>query len=152
MQQSTIEKVFLIEGVEMFASNNVDDLLALASIAQERRYAAGETIYHTNDEGNAVYIIIDGEVRIEKDGLEILILGATESFGETSLLDGAPRPAAAIAAHATRVLWIDRHDFLDLVSERPELLKGVFAAVTRNLRRVIDVAAASKLPVTQKAG
>ncbi len=145
VSENVIEKVFLIEGVDMFASSEVDDLMALAAIAQERHFEKGDVIYTTGDAGDSTYIIIDGAVRIDKDGREIMTLGATESFGETSLLDGAPRPATAIAARHTRVLWIERHDFLDLVSDRPELLKGVFSAVTRNLRRVLEVAAAGKL-------
>ena len=47
--------------------------------------------------------------------------------------------------HQVEGLWIDRQDFLDLVSDRPELLRGVFAAVSRNLRRVLETAAAGKL-------
>ncbi len=142
---NVIEKVFLIEGVDIFAQSDVDDLMALASIAKEKHYTAGASIYETGDAGNAVYVIVDGRVRIEKDGQSIITLGATESFGETSLLDGAPRPASAIAAAETRVLWIERQDFLDLVSDRPELLKAVFSAVSRNLRRVLEVVAAGKL-------
>ncbi len=145
VSEDVVEKVFLIEGVDIFAKSDVDDLMALAAIAREKRFASGDVVYKTGDPGDAVFIIVEGAVRIEKDGREILVLSSTESFGETSLLDGAPRPATAVAARPTRVLWIERHDFLDLVSDRPELLKGVFAAVSRNLRRVIDAAAAGKL-------
>ncbi len=52
---------------------------------------------------------------------------------------------AAIALKPTRVLWMDRHDFLDLGSDRPELLKGVFAAVTKHVRQLLEASAAGKL-------
>ncbi|HCF62591.1 MAG TPA: hypothetical protein DFS52_31960, partial [Myxococcales bacterium] len=58
---------------------------------------------------------------------------------------GAPRPAGARALADTRALAIDRQDFLDLVSDRPELLKGLFGALTRQLRVVLEMAAAGSL-------
>ena len=55
-----------------------------------------DVLLFPGDAGDAVYIIIDGAVRIDKDGQEILSLQSAESFGETSLLDGAPRYATAM--------------------------------------------------------
>lgn len=145
VSENVIEKVFLIEGVDIFRSSDVDDLTALAAIAREKRFETGEVIYREGDPGETLYVIVEGAVEVVKDQKPLLTLGVTESFGETSLLDGAPRPAGAIAAKPTRVLRIERQDFLDLVSDRPELLKGVFAAVTRHLRLVLEVAVAGKL-------
>ncbi|MHB8874959.1 MAG: cyclic nucleotide-binding domain-containing protein, partial [Myxococcaceae bacterium] len=60
---------------------------------------------------------------------------------EVSLLDGSPRPNDAVAAEDVTVLVIDRRDFLDLISDRPELLKGVFRAVSRQLKVMLDLPA-----------
>jgi CRP-like cAMP-binding protein len=59
-------------------------------------------------------------------------------------MDGAPRPADAIAATQVRCLAMDRGDFLDLVADRPELLKGVFAVVTGQLRKMVELAASPR--------
>jgi HEAT repeat protein len=136
-----LEKVLLLEGVDIFAGCSVDDLTALAQIAGERNFKEGEFIYSEGDSGETLYVIVDGRVRILKSGTVVLRLASREAFGSVSLLDGAPRPADAVAETAVRTLAIDRGDFLDLVSDRPELLKGVFNVVTGQLRRMIDVAA-----------
>jgi len=34
-------------------------------------------------------------------------------------------------------LRVDRRDFLDLLSDRPELLKGIFRAVSQQLKQVV---------------
>ena len=71
---------------------------------------------------------------------------AKETFGDVSLLDGAPRPTDVVATEDTRVLVIDRRDFLDLLSDRPELLTGFFRAVSQQLRTLID------LPTSRQSG
>jgi CRP-like cAMP-binding protein len=139
-----LEKVLMLEGVDIFAGSDVDDLAALAAIAVERRFAAGETIYSEGDPGEAVYVIVEGKVRIAKGGKTVLTLGAKEAFGSVSLLDGAPRPADAVAMGPVRCLLLGRSDFLDLVSDRPELLKGVFNLVTGQLRRMLEIAGAAR--------
>ena len=59
-------------------------------------------------------------------------------------MDGAPRPADAIAVTQVRCLALDRGDFLDLVADRPELLKGVFSVVTGQLRKMVELVAPSR--------
>jgi len=138
-----LEKILMLEGVDIFAGCNVDDLAALGAIANERRFAAGETIYREGEAGETLYVIVDGKVRISKGGKVVLTLGPKEAFGSVSLLDGAPRPADAVAIGPVRCLLLGRSDFLDLVGDRPELLKGVFSLVTGQLRRMLDLAASA---------
>ncbi|MBI5545304.1 MAG: cyclic nucleotide-binding domain-containing protein [Deltaproteobacteria bacterium] len=142
VSENVVEKVFLLEGVSIFEKSTVDDLTALAAIAHERRFPAGTSIYRENDPGDALYVIVEGKVATEKEGKPLITLGAKEAFGELSLLDGHPRPAAARALEATRALVLDRQDFLDLLADRPELLQGLFAVLTRQMRQVLEIAAA----------
>jgi HEAT repeat protein len=144
VSENVMQKVFLLEGVAIFEHCSVDDLAALAAIAHERRFARGTLVYRENDPGDALFVIIEGRVRSEKDGRTIMEVKEKEAFGDISLLDGAPRPASALALTDTRVLAIDRQDFLDLISDRPELLKGLFGALTRQLRQVLEMAASGR--------
>jgi signal-transduction protein with cAMP-binding, CBS, and nucleotidyltransferase domain len=161
--ERVIEKVFVLEGAEIFAQCEIDDLAALAAIARERVFRGGEAVYEEGDPGETLYVVLEGKVRFEKGGVEVTTAGVREAFGEASLLDGAPRPVRAVAlAPELRVLAIDRQDFLELVSDRPELLKGVMAAVIRHLRAVLESQATERLgpsgpgavvaPVPRKAG
>ncbi len=139
MDANQIERVFFLEGAEIFARCDVDDLLALAAIARERDYRAGDVIFEEGEAADALFVILEGHVRFDKGGIEVLTLGVRDSFGDSSILDGAPRPVTAVAVDPeVRVLAVDRQDFLDLISDRPELLKGIFAAVSKHLRLLID--------------
>lgn len=137
MNDGTLKKLFALEGVEVFAQSDVDDLAALAALAKEASYKAGERIFAEGDPGDALYVIVEGMVAAVRDGETVLTFRAKESFGETSLMDGTPRVNDAVATADTKVLVIDRRDFLDLLADRPELLTGMFRMVSRQLKAVV---------------
>ncbi len=137
MSDVTLERLFALEGVEIFAQSDVDDLAAVAAVAREHRFRTGERIYGEGDPGDALYVIVEGSVAARRDGEVVLTMKAKESFGETSLFDGAPRINEVVALEDTRALVIDRRDFLDLLADRPELLSGMFRVLSRQLKHVV---------------
>ena len=146
MSQATVQKLFLLEEVHVFSQSDVDDVAAVAAIAREARFRKGERIYSQGDPGDALYVIVEGEVDALSNGEHVLRMRAKDTFGDVSLLDGAPRPNDTFAVEDTRVLVIDRRDFLDLLADRPELLTGFFRAVSQQLRELI------KASETRQAG
>ncbi|MBX7098538.1 MAG: cyclic nucleotide-binding domain-containing protein [Myxococcaceae bacterium] len=145
VSQQTMQRLFALERVEIFARTGVDDLVALAALARERRFAAGERIYRAGDPGDALFVISEGAVEARRDGELVMALRAGEAFGDLSLLDGSPRLTDIVATEALTTLVIDRRDFLDLVADRPELLGGVLQALARQLKTVVvDLAQARR--------
>ena len=63
-----LEKILLLKGVDIFADCSVDDLSALAAIARERRLEPGEAAYRVGEPGDTLYVVVEGTIRIEKDG------------------------------------------------------------------------------------
>lgn len=139
MTDATVKRMFALEGVEIFAQSDVDDVAAVAALAEEQTFRKGERIYSEGDPGDALYVVLEGRVDALKHGQHVMTMGEKQAFGEVSLLDGSPRPVDMVAAEDCRCLVIDRRDFLDLISDRPELLKGVFRVVTRQLKEVLDL-------------
>ncbi|WP_141621865.1 cyclic nucleotide-binding domain-containing protein [Myxococcus sp. AB036A] len=139
MSDRTVQRMFALEGVSVFSQCDVDDIAAIAAVAREAAFRAGERIYAQGDPGDALYVIVDGAVDAFHDGEHVLRFQGKQAFGEVSLLDGAPRPTDMVAAVDTRVLIIDRRDFLDLLADRPELLTGFFRAVSLQLQALIDL-------------
>ncbi len=141
MNELTVKKLFALEGVEIFARSDVDDVAAVAAVAKEQAFAKGTRVYSEGDPGDALYVIVDGSMEARRDGETVMTMKAKESFGETSLFDGAPRVNEVIAITDSRVLVIDRRDFLDLLADRPELLAGMFRVLSRQLKSmVVEVA------------
>jgi HEAT repeat protein len=152
MNETVVKRLFALEGVEIFARSDVDDLAAVAAVAKEQTFPRGTSVYSEGDPGDALYVIVHGAMEARRDGETVLTMKARESFGETSLFDGAPRINEVIATVDSRVLVIDRRDFLDLLADRPELLAGMFRVLSRQLKSmVVEVASrrssTSELPV-----
>jgi CRP/FNR family transcriptional regulator, cyclic AMP receptor protein len=107
--------------------------------ARQRRYAHGSVIFHKDDPGSLLYVIISGKVKISMpsmDGKDLVlnILSAGESFGEMALFDEQPRSASAEAMDDAVTLTLGRPDFMGLLERYPALAMRVIELLTRRLR------------------
>ncbi|HOT36876.1 MAG TPA: cyclic nucleotide-binding domain-containing protein [Candidatus Latescibacteria bacterium] len=111
----------------LFSRLSRAEIEKVEAIAHIRTYSAGECIFEQGDPSVAMFVIMAGEVRIvirteeSEEDREVARLGTGEMFGETALLDGAPRTAAAIAATPAEIAAIARPDWIDLVERQPAL-------------------------------
>jgi phosphoserine phosphatase RsbU/P len=88
----------------------------------ERHYAAGETILTDQSDGEELFLIATGRVKVvqrTKDSREhtLAILHAGDFFGELELVDGRPRMARVLALDDCTVFSIEKKHFDDLVTE-----------------------------------
>jgi CRP-like cAMP-binding protein len=115
-------------------------LARLSEHARIVEYPAGSLIFAKGDPGHALYIVLEGAVKISvpsDEGREIALnlIRSGEIFGEIALLDGKVRTADAEAFLATTVMVIDRRDFLLALREEPELGLKLLAIISDRLRR-----------------
>ena len=96
---------------------------------------SGEILYSAGDAGDALYIIVDGIVRVflrpGGQSLEIACLGPGDWFGELALLTGEPRTTDAEAQTDLILLKLSRNNFNQLIKKYPSLgvsLAGLLAA------------------------
>ena len=125
--------------VPIFESLGTEQLDPLAEKLRRRRYQRGEVVFHQDDAGDRMHIIVQGRVRISidsDDGREkdIALLGSGECFGEMALLDGSNRSANATAVDALETLVLLREDFLEFQSKYPEVAAQTTALLTNRLR------------------
>ena len=84
----------------------------LASRLEPLDLGAGATLLHEGDPGDRAYLVEKGELVAEKGGLEIGRVPPGEIVGEIALLHDAPRMASVHAVTDTRLLAIDRDEFI----------------------------------------
>jgi CRP-like cAMP-binding protein len=124
----------------------VDDerLSTIARQMRSRRYRAGETIFHQDDPGDALHLIVSGTVKIVLPSAEgdepaiIATLGAGDFFGALAILDDAPRSASAVALTATETLILKREAFLEMVEADSALRQSLLASLAREIRSITD--------------
>ncbi|MEA1913538.1 MAG: cyclic nucleotide-binding domain-containing protein [candidate division WOR-3 bacterium] len=116
--------------------------MAKEDIGYERTLKAGETLFREGEEGNEMYLIKSGKVRIVK-GMEdmeklLAVLEDGAFFGEMAVLDREPRSASAIAEMDTELIIVDRDVFLRSINENP-FIKYIIGTLTERLRKTDDM-------------
>ena len=130
----------LLRTIPLFIGMDDDERAAIAAIMDEQQYRAGEVIFRAEQTGGTLYILQSGQVELSivDDDEEKLVLEMLESgdfFGELSLLDGGSRSATATATQRTDTLVLERHEFLDLMLQKPHMAQDVMVALAKRIRR-----------------
>src|SRR5699024_3202983 len=116
--ETTIIKVIHLQRLEMFADIPSEQLAQIADLCKEVHYAAGEVIYAKDDAATAMYILIDGEVKITREGNVTKKIGKDEALGVWGCFDRSPRLYTAKALKDSYLLKLDSTDFFDLIEDR----------------------------------
>lgn len=101
-------------------------------------YPKGTVIFEAGDDGDALYLILEGEVKISIDAHTIDMLEAGTIFGEMALVDAKPRSADATAVSHCKLVKIDEPRFAQLASQYPQFGLEVMNIMSTRLRRLID--------------
>jgi CRP/FNR family cyclic AMP-dependent transcriptional regulator len=111
------------------------NLIAVAQKSEKQQsYASGQVIFRAGDRGDYLYIIIEGEVGIQSEGVKVRTIGPGDIFGEMSLIDDSPRSADAVAQTEARLALIDERQFLYLVHETPMFALNIMSIMADRLR------------------
>jgi len=111
------------------------DFTVLSRLGGERRYyAAGEVIFRAGDAGNELYVIRDGTVAVEVNGVIVERLGPTDIFGEMALVEAKPRSATVVAETDCVVVPISEKQFLAMVEYAPSFSLAVIRTLAHRLR------------------
>jgi HlyB family type I secretion system ABC transporter len=103
---------------------------AIEPLLQEEHYEFGDIIVKQDEAADSFYVLTRGRARAVKtkpDGEEIPlgVLKPGDSFGEAALAEGGTRNATVRCSTAVDVLRIDRDDFLQLVTQEPDLKQSI---------------------------
>ena len=121
-----------------------DEVLArVAAIALPRALGPDETLFWQGDEGDALYGVVSGLVRIwvhGPDGKELTLnlMEPGDFFGEIALLDGLPRSASATGLSSSELVVLPRRDFLALLEREPRLARHLIELLCERLRGSTD--------------
>lgn len=124
----------------LFAALDDDAAAALRRSMVEVGFAKGDVIFAEGDQGDRLYVITDGKVKLghaAPDGRENLlgVLGPGEMFGELSLFDPVPRTATATSLTDCTLLGLGHADLDAWLDGRPALAKALLQALAQRLRR-----------------
>lgn len=150
-----LEGIEVLEGADrlqklpLFAGLSYEETNQLAALVRPERRGQGEVIVEEHALGSALYVVLEGRVRIERtsgDGVEVLgQLGPGELFGEMSLIEDLLTSARVVADGEVALLSIPRLPFEKLLAKSDRLALKVYRAFCRQLserlRRANDLLA-----------
>lgn len=132
----------VLKRIPLFASLSETDLQNLTSLLRRKQLGKGELLFQQGDEGTALYIIVQGRIKISlsrrMDNVTLAILGQAEFLGEMALLDDLPRSADAIALEDSQLYVLNRKDFLSFLSNNGHTVYAILNSLSRRLRKTDD--------------
>ncbi|MEZ4390654.1 MAG: SulP family inorganic anion transporter [Polyangiales bacterium] len=130
----------------MFQGRKAETLASLMGAIEARAVAAGDAVFRHGDEGDELFFVRRGCVRIAlpmtEGSLHVASFGRGDFFGEIAFLDGGARTADALAEADTELYALSRKRFDEVSAAHPRLGQGLFASLARaialRLRRADD--------------
>jgi CRP-like cAMP-binding protein len=128
----------ILRGVPFFKELTQPELDLIVALGHVVTYPKDMVLFKEGDKGEALYVVIDGAVRIAKRSLGqsegvIAYIERGGCFGEMALVDDFPRSAAAISHEDCMVLFVEREAILDLFQANPVIARKILWAFCRSL-------------------
>jgi HEAT repeat protein/ATP/ADP translocase len=140
---SMLERILLLREIPIFSDLSPEDLKRVAEIAHEEWYPQNTIIFRQGDEGNMMFVIVEGRVQIvhKVDEKEKILAERTHGdfVGEMAIIESAPRLATLRTQTDVRVLALDDETFKGILRERPEVSLAVLRSVSRRLREMTEL-------------
>jgi CRP-like cAMP-binding protein len=142
---TTVEKVIVLRTVEIFRSLPEEYLVDITGCVEEIDVSAGESVIIEGELGSALYVIVDGKVRVHRGNTTLAVLGPREIVGELTALDPEPRSADVTAEEDTRMYKLEHQELDDVMASDAEVSRNVIKMLCRRLRAASASTAAHTL-------
>ncbi len=145
----TVRKVTVANGRRILSEHELlghlkpMELKRLLASARVQRFGAGEILFRKGDPGDKMFVVLAGRIMIATGlgpgKVNVLdVLGEAGVFGEVALLDGAERAADAIALVKSRLMVLERGDFISFMDDHREAAQRLMAALCKRVRSISE--------------
>jgi CRP-like cAMP-binding protein len=124
----------LLAEVGLFSKCTARQRRTIARHAQIAELPAGVDLIKEGEPGDALFVILDGEAMVHREGVELDRVGPGAYFGEMAILDGEPRSATVVATTDVKVAVIGIRMFRTMLREFSDLAEQLLIALAGELR------------------
>ena len=135
-EQELAKRVHVLRRVTIFSELRRPLLEQLAQKVKFIEIEKGSNLITKGDQGDAMYVIISGQVQVHDGSYELAILGDCDCFGEYALIDPEVRNASITAVSNVELYELNQKDFYELVEANPGLVNSVLVVLIRRLRQL----------------
>ena len=130
------KKLQLLATVPIFARLSRRDLERVGQLVEEIDVPAGKVLMRQGATGDEFFLIVEGSVRVERDGRILKKRGQGEFVGEIALIDEGPRTATVTCETDCRMLVLAHREFHTLLSEHPDIQLLVLKTLAERVRHL----------------
>ena len=131
-------KLETLHRMPLFRHLTYQELVRVMNITDVRSYQPDEPVIREGEEGEEMFIVLTGKVRVHSGDANITTLGPGQHLGEMALVDKSPRSASVTAASEAKLMTLHRRDFFDIVRKDHDvavkLLWAFLGVLTDRLR------------------
>lgn len=122
--------------VPIFSELTPRQLRRVLKDTEEYVYMDGATIVSEGNTSEQLFVILEGDVRVLRNGRTVARMSAGDFFGEISLLDGGPRTATVVADGPVRCLVLLRREFQEILGDMPLVAAKTLRSLATRLRKL----------------
>lgn len=131
---TTADRLAHIQGVRLFSECTREELELLERLADEIEVASGTRFVTEGHYSRDAYIVVEGEARVTRDGVQIGTAGPGEAIGELSVIEPGLRTATVTASTPMIVLAMNSPQFLTAIEDVPPLARNLLRSMAKRLR------------------
>lgn len=124
--------------IPLFAGLDDAELARLAAVADTVELDAGDVLIREGDAGDALFVVLAGELAVTKRSgkvdVPLAVVGPGEVQGELAVLEGRPRTATVRTVGPATLLRLRRDALLDVLGRQPELALSLLRTTAGRLR------------------
>ncbi len=129
-----VKRAELLRSISVFSALSDEAVNKLSALLVERKTRAQEPLFKKGEQGENMYILAEGEVRVHDGNHVIARLGAGEVFGEYALFDTENRSASVTTEKKCLILILGRDALMNFLKEYPEMLLGMLQVQIKRMR------------------
>jgi CRP/FNR family transcriptional regulator, cyclic AMP receptor protein len=136
MMLMLIEKVICLKAVDFLAESPEEVLAEIASLLEEKISKAGEIIVAKGETDSAMFLIVDGQVRLHDGARIVATLGENEVFNELMLLNPIPQALTISAVTDTQLLRLTQASLRQVIEEQSTLAWPIMQRLAQRVQRL----------------
>ncbi len=108
-------KIETLHAMPLFRHLTYQELVRVMNLTDVRSYRPNNIVVNEGEDGDEMFIVLIGSVRVHTGETAIVSLGPGQHFGEMALIDRSPRSASVSSEQETKLMVMKRSDFFDIV-------------------------------------
>ncbi|MGA9381640.1 MAG: cyclic nucleotide-binding domain-containing protein [Phormidium sp.] len=133
---TTLEtRLRFLQEVAIFQEIEQDFLPELAKTLEEVVFPANQTIFTKGDQGQLLYILVSGKVKVHLDDFTLAYLEPGSYFGEMALFESRSRAASATAIEESKCLVLTGQQVYQAIKQSPNIAINIIRSLAQRVRK-----------------